>query len=58
MYDKIFCHLCRKELRDCGFWNESYHFVCDTKTCPTDEFQIKVIIKPAKQEDGSYLTVI
>jgi hypothetical protein len=33
-------------------------FACDDETCPTDHFKIEVVIKPAKQEDGSYLTVI
>lgn len=56
---QIFCHLCHKELRDCGVWNDGkWHFVCDDDACPTDEFKIEVVTKPAKQEDGSYLSVL
>lgn len=54
----IFCHICDKELREAGVWNEKYHFVCDTDWCPTDEFKIEIITKPTKQSDGSYLSVL
>jgi len=54
----IYCHLCGKKLRDCGLWDGIFHFVCDDKTCPTDEFKIEIITKPAQQSDGSYLSVI
>ncbi len=55
----FYCHICDKELRDCGVWLDGkWHFVCDDDTCPTDEFKIEVITKAAKQEDGSYLHVL
>ena len=52
----IYCHLCDQPLRDCGDWDGVWHFICDDTTCPTDEFKIEVITKPAKQKDGTYLT--
>ena len=54
----IFCHLCRGELRDCGMLNGNWLFSCDDETYPTDFFKIEIITKPAKQHDGSYLSVL
>lgn len=53
----VFCHICNKELREAYKLDGIYHFVCDTEWCPTDEFQIKIIVSPKKQEDGTYLSV-
>ena len=58
MSEGIFCHLCNKEMRDCGKSNGKWFFSCDDETCPTDMFKIEVITKPAKQRDGRYLSVL
>ena len=52
------CHLCHAQMRDCGKYDGIWYFSCDDETCPTYLYKVKVITKPAKQEDGSYLSVI
>jgi len=52
----IDCHLCYKTMREVGVLDGLFYFICDTKSCPVDEYQIRVVLSPKKVGKGMYLS--
>ena len=52
----IDCHLCYKRMREAGLIDGIFYFMCDNKTCPVDEYQIRVVLSSKQVGKGMYLS--